>query len=90
MFISTIEGAVASTVLTAPASAMLSHRSAPSMGSTTEPIRHMLFGSLCAVRATISHLHKLHYAEAEDWSQPISTGRPNEVMTILTKKVRVR
>ena len=54
-----------------------------------EPIRHMLFGSLTAVRATIQTLHKRGYAEPNDWSQPISTGRANEVMSILTKRLPV-
>ncbi|MGB7250612.1 MAG: hypothetical protein WBC73_16885 [Phormidesmis sp.] len=54
-----------------------------------EPVRHMLFGSLPAVRSTIRHLHKLGYAEPNDWSQPISTGRSNEVTAILTKRVRI-
>ncbi|MEL7068486.1 MAG: hypothetical protein AAGN15_07515 [Cyanobacteria bacterium J06581_3] len=49
----------------------------------------MLFGSLRAVQSTILALHKRGYAEPNDWSQPISTGRPNEVMAILTKRVRV-
>ncbi|MBE7383628.1 MAG: hypothetical protein F6J95_019690 [Leptolyngbya sp. SIO1E4] len=52
-----------------------------------EIVRHLLFGSLSAVQATIKLLHKLNYAEPNDWSQPISTGRPNEVMAILTKRV---
>lgn len=55
-----------------------------------EPVRHMLFGSSYAVRATVNRLHKLRYAEVDDWSQPIPTGRPNEVMAIMTKKVRIR
>lgn len=50
-------------------------------------ISHMLFGSPRSVRHTISHLHKLRYAEANDWSRPISTGRPGEVMAILTKRI---
>ncbi|MGB7085718.1 MAG: hypothetical protein WBD47_09190, partial [Phormidesmis sp.] len=57
--------------------------------SHAEPVRHMLFGTLQSVRSTIHHLHKLGYAEANDWSQPISTGRGNEVMAILTRRVRV-
>ncbi len=56
---------------------------------TAEPVRHMLFGTLSAVCTTIQVLHKLRYAEVNDWSQPISTGRPNEVMAILTKRVRL-
>ena len=54
-----------------------------------ETVRHMVFGSLTAVRLTIQDLHKRHYAEPNDWSKPISTGRPNEVMAILTKRVAI-
>ena len=54
-----------------------------------ETVRHMLFGSLTAVRLTIQDLHKRRYAEPNDWSRPISTGRPNEVMAILTKRVAI-
>ncbi|WP_031293597.1 hypothetical protein [Leptolyngbya sp. Heron Island J] len=54
-----------------------------------EPVRHIVLGSLTAVRDTIKLLHKLNYAEPNDWSKPLPTGRPNEVMAILTKKVRV-
>lgn len=83
MFIPTIEGAAAPTVSAA------THTTGSPTAHPPDPVRHMVFGSLHAVRATISHLHKLHYAEVNDWSQPISTGRPNEVMAILTKKVKV-
>ncbi len=61
----------------------------PPLTCQQEPVRHMLFGSLSAVQSTIRLLYKLNYAEPNDWSQPISTGRPNEVMAILTKWVRV-
>ncbi|MGD1856566.1 MAG: hypothetical protein ACFB2W_20190 [Leptolyngbyaceae cyanobacterium] len=54
-----------------------------------ETVRHMMFGSLTAVQLTIQDLHQRHYAEPNDWSRPISTGRPNEVMVILTKRVVV-
>ncbi|MEL6471657.1 MAG: hypothetical protein AAFQ74_18185 [Cyanobacteria bacterium J06623_4] len=54
-----------------------------------EHIRHMLFGTLAAVQTTIRHLHHLGYAEPNDWSRPISTGRANEVMAILTKRIRL-
>ncbi len=78
MFTPATQGAPASTV---PAAA-------PS--GQAEPVRHLLFGRLTAVQATIKHLHKCRYAEPNDWSQPISTGRPNEVMAILTKRVSVK
>ena len=54
-----------------------------------EPVRHMLFGSAPAVQATIKQLHKLGYAEPNDWSQPMPTGRPHEVMAILTRRISV-
>lgn len=51
--------------------------------------RHMLFGSLSFVQASIHILHTLKYAEANDWSRPLPTGQPNEVMAILIKRVRI-
>ena len=54
-----------------------------------EIVHHTLFGSLIAVQNTIQLLHKLNYAEPNDWSRPLPTGRPNEVMAILAKRVRV-
>ncbi|MGB7250832.1 MAG: hypothetical protein WBC73_17995 [Phormidesmis sp.] len=54
-----------------------------------EIVRLMLFGSLSAVQSNIRLLHKLSYAEPNDWSKPISTGKANEVMAILTRRVRV-
>ena len=60
----------------------------PAGGSASrEHIRHMLFGTPWAVKTTIQLLHKLGYAEPNDWSRPIATGRVSEVMAILTKRV---
>ncbi|MGD1854423.1 MAG: hypothetical protein ACFB2W_09240 [Leptolyngbyaceae cyanobacterium] len=53
-------------------------------------VRHLLFGSLTTVRLTIQDLHKKHYAEPNDWSKPISTGRSNEVMANVTKHVAIK
>ena len=50
--------------------------------SQYETVHHQLFGSLSAVRNTITLLHKLNYAEPNDWSRPLPTGRPNEVMAM--------
>ncbi len=62
---------------------------APPPSAEPNRVRHMLFGNLATVQATIRHLHKLGYAEINDWSPPVSTGRPNEVRAILTKRVRL-
>ncbi|MGB3571055.1 MAG: hypothetical protein WBG63_10245 [Phormidesmis sp.] len=56
MFILTIQDAPASTA------------TAVSPTPTAEPIRHMLFGSLSAVRTTIQTLYKRGYADPNDWS----------------------
>ncbi|MFK8186238.1 MAG: hypothetical protein AB8B99_22915 [Phormidesmis sp.] len=82
MFIPSDQGASAPTI--PPANSPL-----PPPSNDTETVRHLLFGSLTAVQTTIRVLHKRGYAEPNDWSQPISTDRPNEVMAILTKRVRV-
>ncbi|MGC1528183.1 MAG: hypothetical protein WA783_19215 [Phormidesmis sp.] len=89
MFISCIQGAPASTN-------SVTHFCAPPSDGPSSPepseydsVRHMLFGPLPVVRSTIRLLHRLNYAEPNDWSQSISTGRPNEVMAILTKRIRL-
>lgn len=88
------EGADASTVSAASVSAALPLTA--SAGLPLEPggggggrgdreqVRHMLFGSPKAVRATILRLHQSGYAEPNDWSRLLDTGRPGEVMVILT------
>ena len=81
MFLNMPEGAVAST---------LSLSTEPLPDHQYETVRHLVFGSLTAVRLTIQDLHKRRYAEPNDWSKPISTGRPNEVMVILTKRVALK
>ncbi|MGB7085299.1 MAG: hypothetical protein WBD47_07075 [Phormidesmis sp.] len=97
MFISFIAGASASTdsVANSVSSPLAAFCSLPPDGSGNsdrshaEPVRHMLFGSVQSVRTTIHQLHQLGYAEVNDWSQPTPTGRANEVMAILTRRVRV-
>ena len=83
MFIPSVQGAAASTAAAAPIAAQ------PSEPIPQGQVRHLLFGSPAAVQSSIRLLHKLGYAEPNDWSRPISTGRTNEVMAILTKRVEV-
>ena len=54
-----------------------------------EPVRLMMFGCYPAVYANMKRLHKLSYAEVNEWSKPMPTASPNEVMVILTKKTRL-
>ncbi len=90
MFMPAVQDAPASTASPTSLSATIPLPAAPPPpDNPQEPIRHLLFGTLLAVQSTIRLLHKRGYAEPNDWSQPISTGRPNEVMAILTKRVRL-
>ncbi len=87
MFVTSIKSAAAFTV-----SGDLPQPTSPTRPPTEpilEPMRHLLFGSPTALKLTIQRLHKLGYAEPNDWSRPISTGRPGEMMAILTKRVDV-
>ena len=61
----------------------------PKREPSYESLHHMIFGSVVAVQNTIKLLHRLNYAEPNDWSKLIPTGQPNEVMAVLTKKVRL-
>ncbi|MEM1241275.1 MAG: hypothetical protein AAGI45_15665 [Cyanobacteria bacterium P01_H01_bin.26] len=67
----------------------LTNQPAPLPEFSYESGRHLLMGSLTFVQTTIKLLHKLNYTEPNDWSRPLPTGRPNEVMAILTKKVKI-
>ncbi|MBE9064123.1 hypothetical protein [cf. Phormidesmis sp. LEGE 11477] len=95
MFISSAQGATASTdsVVTSVANSESLPPNGPGDRSQQqdhyEIVRHLLFGPLPIIQSTIRLLHKLNYAEPNDWSQPISTGKANEMMTILTKRVRL-
>ena len=93
MFIDPAEGAsTAPPVIVPPVtvpSATVPSVSADALRSAKHPehVRHLLFGTPATVQATIRLLHHCGYAEPNDWSRPISTGRPNEVMAILTKRI---
>ena len=82
---STVSGAVAAdTVAVLPGGVA---GELPRSPRPKEQIRHLLFGTPSGIQTTIQRLHQLGYAEPNDWSRPISTGRPNEVMAILTKRM---
>ncbi len=88
MFTLSTQGAAASTLPAAEPITEVGRPIYPSSPSS-EPgqIRHLLFGTPSIVQSTIQHLYSLGYAEPNDWSRPLSTGRPGEVMAILTKRI---
>jgi hypothetical protein len=52
-----------------------------------EVLRLLAIGSLEVVNSCVLTLYSLGYARPEDWSQPLPTVNPGEVMRILTKRV---
>ena len=52
-----------------------------------EVLRLLAIGSLEVVNSCVLALYSLGYARPEDWSQPLPTVNPGEVMRILTKRV---
>ena len=87
MFTLSLKGAAASTASAAVSSSGIPFEPTGGGRRDRDQVRHMLFGTPRVVQATILQLHQLGYAEPNDWSRPISTGRPGEVMTILTRRV---
>ncbi|MGB3496564.1 MAG: hypothetical protein WBA57_27800 [Elainellaceae cyanobacterium] len=61
----------------------------PKSSPQNESVRHLLYGSPQAIQIVIKSLHRLGYAEPNEWSRPMPTSRPGEVMCILTKTVRI-
>ena len=80
-FLETVEGAVASTVQ--PAVGAQPQAVSPPPG---EMVRLIAFGTPEAVRATIKALHRCRYAEPNDWSRLLPTGRVGEMMAKLKKR----
>lgn len=91
MLISSPEGAAASADFAAVAFAGASSGRSPLPPANdayeNDRVRHLLFGTPRTVQSTIQRLHKLGYAEPNDWSRPMATGRVGEVMAILTKRI---
>jgi len=61
----------------------------PNSSPRNEPVRHLLYGSPQAIQIVIKTLHRLGYAEPNEWSRPMPTDRPGEMMCILTKTVQI-
>ena len=52
-----------------------------------DPLRLVAVGSRQSIEITILSLHNLGYADPNDWSPLLPTGRANEMMAILTKRI---
>ena len=56
-------------------------------GDGSEIVRLLMFGTPIGLQTLKLVLHQRRFAEPNDWSRALATGRPSEVMSILTKRV---
>ncbi|HEY9881169.1 MAG TPA: hypothetical protein V6D29_22115 [Leptolyngbyaceae cyanobacterium] len=52
-------------------------------------IRVALYGSLASIERTVKILHALTYADPNDWSEPVPTGRPHEWVSVVVKHLLI-
>jgi hypothetical protein len=57
--------------------------------SGREFVKMILIGSPKGVVKIIHSLHVKDFAEVNEWSLPVATGKPGEVMRILMKRVYI-
>ncbi|HEY9879144.1 MAG TPA: hypothetical protein V6D29_11850 [Leptolyngbyaceae cyanobacterium] len=50
-----------------------------------EKLCHVMYGSLDVLDRGVKHLHTLGYADPNDWSDPIPSGRDNQWMVVLIR-----
>lgn len=70
---------------------MPSKRKPIQLPSSSDPeiLRVIVVGSLKAVENYILTQYRLGYAEIQEWSKPLPSPNPGEVMRILTKRIAV-
>ncbi|MBD2260106.1 hypothetical protein [Pseudanabaena sp. FACHB-2040] len=54
-----------------------------------EKVTNVLYGSLEALDRMTKQLHTLHYADPNDWSDPIPSGRDSQWMVVLIKHLLI-
>ncbi len=52
-----------------------------------EILRVIAIGSLTAVNQHVMQMYQLGYAQPHEWSRPLPTANPQEVMRIMTKRI---
>ncbi|MBD2579008.1 peptide ABC transporter substrate-binding protein [Oscillatoria sp. FACHB-1406] len=62
----------------------------PSPAFHPEVVKITIIGSPQAVKATIHQLHRLGFAEVTLWSPLQPTGKLNEVISLLVRKIWLR
>ena len=71
----------------APANIQTAIATEPTAEPSRERVSLMVIGSTYATERVIHELYRVGFAEVREWSQPIPTGKVNEVMRILSRYV---
>jgi len=50
-------------------------------------LRVIAIGSLSVVNQHVMRMYQLGYAHPHEWSRPLPTTNPNEIMRIMTKRI---
>jgi len=53
------------------------------------PLKILIISSPTGVNNTIHTFYRLGYAEVSEWSKPQPTQNPGEVMSILSRRIRI-
>ncbi|HEY9742255.1 MAG TPA: hypothetical protein V6C90_17345 [Coleofasciculaceae cyanobacterium] len=53
------------------------------------PLKILVISSPKVVNSTIHNFYRLGYAEVSEWSKPQPTQNPGEVVSILSRRVRI-
>ena len=53
------------------------------------PLKILVISSPKVVNSTIHNFYRLGYAEVSEWSKPQPTQNPGEVMSVLSRRVRI-
>ena len=70
---------------------MTSERRPINLPSSSDPaiLRVIAVGTLKAVENFVLTQYRLGYAEIQEWSKPLPSPNPGEVMRILTKRISI-
>jgi hypothetical protein len=53
------------------------------------PLKILVISSPKVVNSTIHNFYRLGYAEVSEWSKPQPTQNPGEVMSVLSRRIRI-
>ena len=54
-----------------------------------DPLKVLIISSPKGVNSTIHTFYRLGYAEVSEWSKPQPTQNPGEVMSVLSRRIRI-